>query len=55
VFLSTFLIVFVFLAFVFENSASECDAGELAAPAHAACQKKLGHMAFFSTVVQAVT
>jgi hypothetical protein len=54
-FLSAFLFVFVFLAFVFENSVSEREASKLAAPVHAARQKKLGHMTFISLAVQAIS
>jgi hypothetical protein len=55
VFLSALLIIFVFLAFAFEDPASEREASELATPAHAARQKNLGHMAFLSIAVQTVT
>jgi hypothetical protein len=54
VFLTAFLVVFVLLAFGLDNPVSEREAGELAAPVHAAGKKNLGHVAFISVAVQAV-
>ena len=56
VFATAILAIFVLhILVVIENLAGQRQAGDLAASAHAACQKKLGQVAFIAIAVQPVT